>query len=442
MDAGSGLGGRVLRRLGGMRSALALVTAAFAAAACSDATGPGGLDIEIVSGSQQRGLGGWQLEETLVVRVTDQSGAPSAGVSVRFAVTAGGGTTSPTTVTTDALGGARTRWTLGAESNGTQIVTASVGDGSVSVTFEATELMQDEADVVVVHGALAPLLGLVVARDGSTFEVLGLAPTADTVIHIPPADAGDRDIVVFGLGNRPLLASPSWTGGVDTAHVTLRPPVAVDLDFYVLSGALADQQAIMEDQIAALDDVWLDEGMGLTVGQVTYIDIRTSGLEINLSSSGICSGLTRGEAVRIDLVESIDSGSFTGWGCRSGHVFLAEGTDRFPYLLAHELGHTFTLEHTATGMMLPNPPGREVLEGETFRAHFHEQSVLNTIFESQPEAQRRNCSLLQLCLPAELDLETNLITLLADRSAPALGVAQRGDTGPVDAVGPKERPRR
>lgn len=376
------------------------------------------------------------------MRVSDQKGAPAADVNVRFSARGGDGRTSPLIVTTGAAGTAQTRWALGAASGRTQTVTASVGDGSVSVTFEATELGLDAADVVMVHGALAPLLGLVVVRDGSTLEVLGIGPSADTVIHIPRADAPGMDIIVFGLGNRPLFASPSWTGGIDTAHVTLQPPVAVDIDFYVRAGALVVQRAIMEGQIAALEDIWQDEGMGLTVGEVTYTDVTTSGLEINVSSSGICSGLTLGDAVRIDLVESIDNGQYTGWGCWAGQIFLAEGTNRFPYLLAHELGHTFTLPHTSTGMMFPSPPQREVLEGETFRAHFHVQSVLNTIFGSQPEAQRRNCSQSFRCLPAGLDLERSLITLVADRSASTVRIPRSGDRRPVDDVRPGARPRR
>jgi hypothetical protein len=73
------------------------------------------------------------------VRVADAFGNPVSGVVVTFAVTAGGGTISPLTVTTNAQGlAALTSWTLGATA-GTNTVTASVtGLTGSPVTFTAT----------------------------------------------------------------------------------------------------------------------------------------------------------------------------------------------------------------------------------------------------------------------------------------------------------------
>ena len=59
-----------------------------------------------------------------------------AGVVVSFSVTAGGGTLSDTTATTDANGRAATRLTLGSDA-GTNTVSATV-EGLESVTFTAT----------------------------------------------------------------------------------------------------------------------------------------------------------------------------------------------------------------------------------------------------------------------------------------------------------------
>ncbi len=89
-----------------------------------------------VSGDGQEGLAGAVLAEPFVVSVLDEDGAAIAGAVVTFSVTAGGGTLSATTATTDANGQARSRLTLGSDA-GTNTVSATV-EGLEPVTFTAT----------------------------------------------------------------------------------------------------------------------------------------------------------------------------------------------------------------------------------------------------------------------------------------------------------------
>ena len=89
-----------------------------------------------VCGDDQEGTAIVLLEEPFVVFVSDAEDAALAGVVVSFAVTAGGGTLSDTTATTDATGRAATRLTLGIEA-GTNTVAATV-EGLEPVTFTAT----------------------------------------------------------------------------------------------------------------------------------------------------------------------------------------------------------------------------------------------------------------------------------------------------------------
>ena len=89
-----------------------------------------------VCGDSQEGLVDEQLAESFVVSVSDENGAAIAGVAVSFSVTAGEGTLSSATSTTDANGRAATSLTLGSES-GTNTVEAAV-EGLRSVTFTAT----------------------------------------------------------------------------------------------------------------------------------------------------------------------------------------------------------------------------------------------------------------------------------------------------------------
>ena len=89
-----------------------------------------------VCGDSQEGMASEQLAESLVVLVSDENGAAMAGVVVSFAVTAGGGTLSAATATTDANGRAATRLTLGSDA-GTNTASATV-EGLEPVTFTAT----------------------------------------------------------------------------------------------------------------------------------------------------------------------------------------------------------------------------------------------------------------------------------------------------------------
>ena len=81
-----------------------------------------------ISGDEQKGLSSTALADPLVVEVRDQNGDLFEGARVSFAVTAGDGTLSTTTATTDARGRASTTLTLGEE----------LGAYTVEVTAEST----------------------------------------------------------------------------------------------------------------------------------------------------------------------------------------------------------------------------------------------------------------------------------------------------------------
>ena len=89
-----------------------------------------------ISGENQEGLTGESLATPFTVQVRDQHGDPMEGVTVTFAVTAGDGSLSTTTATTDSDGQAKTILTLGTDP-GTVTVEASVEGISQAVTFNA-----------------------------------------------------------------------------------------------------------------------------------------------------------------------------------------------------------------------------------------------------------------------------------------------------------------
>jgi protocatechuate 3,4-dioxygenase beta subunit len=98
-------------------------------AACSkDSTAPTPVatTVSLVGGSAQTAVVGTSLAAPVVVKVTDQSGNPLAGVAVVFSPSTSAGSVSAAQVTTDATGSAQVAWTLGTLA-GTDSMTVTAG---------------------------------------------------------------------------------------------------------------------------------------------------------------------------------------------------------------------------------------------------------------------------------------------------------------------------
>ena len=126
-------------------------------------TGPTPGTITVSAGNSQVAAAGTALPESLAVIVRDQSGAVMAGVNVSFTITAGGGSVSPATRTTDAGGIAKTRRTLGPNA-GTQTVNASAGS-LTPVQFSAVSQINGAVNIAsTTTGPLTDTVGAVKAE--------------------------------------------------------------------------------------------------------------------------------------------------------------------------------------------------------------------------------------------------------------------------------------
>jgi hypothetical protein len=130
---------------------------------------PGPASITIVSGNSQTGVAGSVLPDALTVRVADSGARPVAGVTVSWAVTAGGGTVAPASSVTDSGGTANTRWALGTTA-GANRATATVA-GISGVMFEANATAAVTASVSVTSPTLTPY-------EGDTVQLTAVAKDA------------------------------------------------------------------------------------------------------------------------------------------------------------------------------------------------------------------------------------------------------------------------
>ncbi len=174
-----------------------------------------------VSGDSQEGPASTQLDDPLVVSVLDADDAAMAGVVVSFSVTAGGGTLSVTTATTDTNGRARSTLTLGSEP-GTNTVKATVEELE-PITFTATagEPASDSQEAPE-PGPLSVTIDDVTSaaeRGRMTFTVrLEPTPTAPTTVKYTTAS----QTATAGQDYEVASGTLDFDAGQSTATFTVR----------------------------------------------------------------------------------------------------------------------------------------------------------------------------------------------------------------------------
>ena len=136
--------------------------------------GPHASSIALSAGDNQVAAAGAALPESLAVIVRDNAGAALPGVAVTWSVTAGGGSVSPTTRTSDASGIAKTRRTLGPNA-GTQTARATVSS-LTPVNFSAVSQIQGAVNIA--NATTGPLTDTVLATKAESLDVLVTDQTA------------------------------------------------------------------------------------------------------------------------------------------------------------------------------------------------------------------------------------------------------------------------
>ena len=239
------------------------VLALLALTSCGgdDSGGPTAPDtpaaVEILSGSGQTATTGTAVADPLRVRVTGQTGAALAGVSVDFVVTVGGGSvqgSNGTTVTTGADGIASPGpWTLGAA--GPQELEAAVFT-LAPVVFTATSI-GIPAEIAVVAGAgqevpagsQVPVPPEVLVTDAAGAPLAGITVTF----------GADRGAVITGAApvtdQAGRAAVGSWTLGTATGTYALEARLAeagikgnpARVEALALAGPVAGIEAVEGD---------------------------------------------------------------------------------------------------------------------------------------------------------------------------------------------------
>ena len=184
-----------------------------------------------VSGDTQTGATRTPLASPFVVEVKDSASKTFEGVPVTFAITAGGGTLSATSVATDATGRAQTTLTLG-PTTGTNTVTATVihtgrwSTRTFSVSFTANAsghppVFTSAATFSVAENTTA--VGTVVATD---------ADTQDSITGYTLSGADSAKFSITNAGVLTFAASPDYDSPSDL--ISTEPANAAGNNEYVI----------------------------------------------------------------------------------------------------------------------------------------------------------------------------------------------------------------
>ena len=186
--------------------------------------------IVLVSGNNQSGRPGAALANSFIVEVIDENDDVVSGVTVTFAVTAGGGTLSATSATTNASGRAQTTLTLG-DAPGDNTVAARV-TGLTGVTFKATSGSQ----VLVRSVQRAPMYWI--SRTNGKLhrlvddEIENLAPNVTGVTSLAVDSA--NGLLYFGVKtgeNRGAVRRSNLNGrSVQTLKTLTSVPTGIAID--------------------------------------------------------------------------------------------------------------------------------------------------------------------------------------------------------------------
>jgi len=313
-----------------------------------------GASLSATSGSEQSATVGTALSNPFVVTVLDSGGKPAPGASVTFAVASGGGSTTPTTATTDAVGQASTTLTLG-ETAGTNTVTASVS-GLDAVTFTATgtagaanklviaatptTLASNQLGTATVTATITDQYGNTVDDDATQvtfaftdYTYLTLAASAT----VTAVDGEAKLTVTTATGN--VDVSPSTTDVSITSSPVLTPPSSVTLNIVNFSATPQD--------VALVTSGTPHQTTITAIGATNYTWSITSG-------NGVLSA-TSGETVTFTAPTSITEGT-------TGHqtqiqvqdtdnpevTFGLTLTTYEPVTITNKLSEAVTLESGAT----------------------------------------------------------------------------------------------
>jgi VCBS repeat-containing protein len=310
-----------------------------------------GAMLVVVGGDNQTAAVGSAVPESLVVRVTDALSNPVSGVDVSWTV-GGGGSVSPTTVTSDANGLAATQRVLG-NASGTQTADASV-PGLTPVTFTQTAQPANPTALQLISGDAQS------APAGTTLT----DPLVVRLVDNNGNGVGGKAIAwVLSPGNgsvNPQNSTTDPTGYAQTSW-TLGPGSGDNLVNAVFSGlpsvpftAKATAGAATK---LAFTQAPVNTSAGSTITPAVKVAIQDAGGNTVTSANG---------TVTLSIGNNPAGGTLSG----TVSVGAVNGVATFGFLSIVKSGNGYTLSAASSGLTGVTSPGFDIVPGAANRLVF------------------------------------------------------------------------
>ncbi len=321
-----------------------------------------------VSGDNQKGVSFAPLSHPFIVEVRDPNGSALAGVSVTFAVVAGGGTLSTTSTTTDENGRAQSTLTLG-PNLGTNTISVSATGIEGLVSFHATSdylpteyLLAIPAGISLIHIPLKVTtvdgVPKTITSVADLYDVLGGADNVNLLIThdsttqrwhsylgninrgtvVDPVLTGDKGIIAVMHNAVSLRLGGDALGTNGSSSITLHP------------GTNLVGLPLRDSRIARMTDLFALEGVG---GNVSVVIFSDNGTFQTVGQSGAVIVLDSGAFQTVGQVGDASDIPITG-----GQSFLLNAREAATVVFSGDPYYNFS--EMITTVPLPTTTGIEV----------------------------------------------------------------------------------
>jgi len=233
------------------------------------------------------------------------------------------------------------------------------------------------------------------------------------VAFLSSAAAPNRNEAIgFGEDRSTRRLAAPWTDSGDDFDLELGNRISVPVTVWIVQGPFGDQFDHAVDACIQTSVIWDAERVGIRFSAFDVKDatadpdiddaIRnsTGGDSRNWDDFSDDIGFDEGR-INIYWINTVDGLTTQGWSDFGARIVMGKNTG--DELLAHEIGHAFSLRHPdactnvnanfdQTNLMWPCSSIREfVAEGQIFRAHFNATSSINNLYGKRPGQPTVGC---------------------------------------------------
>jgi hypothetical protein len=226
---------------------------------------------------------------------------------------------------------------------------------------------------------------------------------------------GTNEVMAF-TQDRPMAiyANPPWTTGNDNINVPFANQISIPVTIWVLYGDFGSVSTKAANDLLTASSIYSTERVGVGFSTVTFMDATANpsapqyyNYDFTMADAIKRYIGYRDGQINIYYINSIvlSGVQYTQASCTDqiGGTMVFMGSTVITTVLAHELGHNFSLEHVHSGVATQwfdfsnvmsqngSPNARYLTEGQVLRMHLTSSSALNDTYHARPGLLTRDC---------------------------------------------------